>query len=214
MSVIDVVLIGIGCWFVIKGLLVGFTGEVMSLISVIGGFYCSARFSVHFSEIFSSAFGISPFAARAAAMVAIFLGIFIVCMIIKRILRRILKEIRLTALDKIFGALAGFIKIYVISLAVLLASMIIAPISDDAWVRDSKVLVATAKTWPHVSPVLDSLGLLPDLAEIQERARDHIANTASRALFPTSDPEPEAESETEPEPEDPGIIDRAISIFR
>jgi hypothetical protein len=85
--------------------------------------------------------------------------------------------------DKAAGGFSGLVKLYVITLLVLVAGMIISPLTGDAWVRESRVLSVTAYTWPAVYPVLDGLGVLPDLAELQAEAKRYIIQQASGSIF-------------------------------
>lgn len=183
MSPLDIVLLALGCWFVVRGLFKGFSGEFFSLVSVVGGFYCATRFYTPLAAMLRDATGLSQFVSSAVAMGAIFLVIFIVCAAGQRVARGLIKATRLSWLDKIFGAAAGFLKVYVISLLTLVVGMVASPVTGDAWVRDSIALTAAAKTWPYVGPVFQDLGILPDLAQLQENARAYILKQASRSIF-------------------------------
>ena len=46
MNTTDLVLIVLGGYFIVRGLFRGLSGELLSLISVIGGFYCVFTFYV------------------------------------------------------------------------------------------------------------------------------------------------------------------------
>lgn len=183
MNVTDVALLVAGSYFIIRGAFKGFSGELLSLIGIIGGFYCSLTFYSPVAGFLSKQFGISTLASSAFTMLAIFMLIFSVCAISEKCAKKILKGTNLTWLDKFGGATAGFIKIYLISLLLLVAGMVMAPLSGDAWVRESRALVAAAKTWPYVYPLLDRVGVLPDLSELQAEAKEYIMQQASRSLF-------------------------------
>jgi hypothetical protein len=116
-------------------------------------------------------------------MLTIFFIVFAVCSLADKAIKKLLSGINLTWVDKAGGGLAGFVKLYVISLLVLVTGMIVSPVTGDAWVRESKVLIVTARTWPVVYPALDSLGVLPDLAELQREAKEYIIRQAAGSLF-------------------------------
>lgn len=182
MSVVDIALLAIGCFFIIKGLFKGLSGEVMSLVAVVGGFYCSLRWREPISDVISNTFGISGAGASIIAMLAVFLCVYIVCTVIHKVVRRVIKGTSLTWLDKMLGGLAGVLKIYVICVAVLIVGMLLAPVAGASWFESSRVLSATASTWPYVSPMLESVGISIDTDKLQEEARAFIMRGAARSL--------------------------------
>lgn len=182
MSVVDIALLAIGCFFIVKGLFKGLSGEVMSLAAVIGGFYCSLRWREPISDVISNTFGISGTGASIIAMLAVFLCVYIVCAVIRRLLRRVIKVTSLTWLDKALGAAAGLLKIYVVCVAVLIVGMLIAPVAGTSWFESSSVLSATASTWPYVSPMLESVGISIDTDKLQEEARGFIMRGVGQNL--------------------------------
>ncbi len=183
MNVVDIALLALGSYFVIRGLFRGLSGECFSLISIVGGFYCSLTFYTPLAGFLTAHLGVTHLASSAFSMLAIFLTIYAACALLQKGLRTILRGTSLTWLDKTLGAFAGFAKIYLIALVLLVAGMVASPVAGDAWVQDSKALIAAAKTWPYVYPLLDRIGILPDLAELQREAQDYILEQASRSLF-------------------------------
>jgi membrane protein required for colicin V production len=195
MNVTDVCLLLLGGFFIVRGIIRGFSGELISLISVVGGVYCALKFYPPLSAVLMKKFGLSLFSSGAAAMLGLFLLVFFSCAMLDKGLKRILTGTSLSGTDKMFGAIAGFIKIYMISLSLLIGGMILSPVTGDAWVSESSMLIATAKTWPVVSPILEGAGLLPDLSDLQREARRYIMRQASRRLFGTEGEEDEMGSD-------------------
>ena len=183
MNVTDVFILLLGSYFIIRGIFRGFSGEVFSLISIFGGFYCALSFYPPIADLLTKYLGINTLASSAFSMLLIFMLIFAVFTWIDKGIKKFLKGTRMSWIDKFFGALAGLVKIYVVALLLLLMGMILMPMAGDTWVRDSKTLIATAKTWPIVYPLLDEAGLIPDLAAIQQEAKDYIMRQAERRLF-------------------------------
>ncbi|MDR1885609.1 MAG: CvpA family protein [Synergistaceae bacterium] len=184
MNLTDAILLLAGSFFVIRGIFKGFSGEALSLVGVLGGFYCALRFYASVSGALSENFGVSPSVADMASMAGVFGVIFTGCSLVDRWLKKMLTKTNLTWMDKTFGAVTGFLKVYVIALLLLVSGMLLAPVAGDAWVRESRVLIATARTWPIVYPILDRAGMLPDLAELQQDAKEYVLEQASRSLFP------------------------------
>lgn len=182
MNAADLILIALGAFFVIRGLFKGLTGEVLSLLSAIGGFYCSMRFYEPLASLIEGAVGVSPLAANAVAMIAIFLAIFLLCMVANKTLKAVLRGTHLTWLDKIIGAFSGLVKIYVVTIVLLIAGMMVSPMTGDEWMRGSKVMTVAARTWPFVTRLLEGFGIMPDIDRLRDAAREHIARQASQDL--------------------------------
>jgi membrane protein required for colicin V production len=183
MNIADLALMIAGAFLVIRGLFKGASGEIFSLLSIIGGFFCATKFYAPAARMMSGNLGLNHLIATGLSMLVIFLVINIVCAVADKLIKKILAITNLSLADKLGGAFLGLLKIYVIALFVLVAGMIISPVTGDAWARDSKALTAAARTWPLIYPLLDGIGLLPDLAELQKEARGYIIKQAAGSLF-------------------------------
>lgn len=182
MNPLDGLLLAVGAFFVIRGLFRGLSGVLFSLIGLIGSMYCSFRFYPPLSAGITRFFGISPLFASAVAMFAIFFGIFFICALLERGLKRMIRFTNLTVTDKIAGGLAGFFITYSLALFLFVVGVLLSPFTGDAWVRDSKALSVVAQTWYVAYPALDRIGILPNLAELQEEAKRRLEEEAARSL--------------------------------
>lgn len=178
MNTTDLVLIVLGGYFIVRGLFRGLSGELLSLISVIGGFYCALTFYVRMAKILSRALELPPLVATPLAMTGIFVLVYVATSVVERFARKLLRATRLTWMDKLAGGVAGFIKSYLIALLLLVGGMILAPVTGDAWVKESEALRITAKTWPFIYPLLDRMGVLPNVESLQEEAASYIQKQA------------------------------------
>lgn len=183
MNITDVVLIALGSWFMIRGVLKGLSGQLLSLASIVGGFFLSMRFHGDLASLLSDNFDLSPVVAKGISIAAIFIAIALICAIVGRLIKRALSSVELGWLDKTVGAAFGLIKIYLITLAVMFVGMLTSPIVGSGWYEDSRVVTAVSKTVPYVSPILDKLGLLPDLSAIQTSFSDLIREQAQKSIF-------------------------------
>jgi uncharacterized membrane protein required for colicin V production len=174
MSIADIAILALGSYFVIRGLFRGLSGEIFSLISVVGGFYCSLTFYAPLANMLAEKLGISRLAGSAFSMLAIFLTICAVCGVAQKGLKTVLRGTNLTWLDKTLGACAGFVKIYLISLVLLTAGAVFSPVAGDDWMRNSKMLTAAAETWPYINPLLGRVGILPYVNDLQSEADKYI----------------------------------------
>lgn len=201
MNATDIALLCLGSYFVIRGLFKGFSGELISLVSVIGGFCCALLFCTPISDLLSEKLDVTPLITTPVTMVGIFCVIFALCAYIDKLVKRLIKGTHLTGVDKAFGALAGFLKIYVIALLLLVAGTIVSPLTGDAWIRESRALVAVDGTWPILYPALDHLGVLPDLATLQQEARIYVTRQAANRLFGPEDAGDERRDDRPPQPD-------------
>ena len=182
-TAVDIVLLAAGVFFLVRGLMKGFSGEVFSLVGTIGGFFCAIRFYDPFADIIIERFGASVLAATIISMLAIFFTIFFGCSLLDFVIKKIIVKTNLTVTDKFLGGVVGLIKMYFLALTVLIAGTITTPITGDAWMKSSRVMSITMVTWPFVSPLLEQSGLMPDLVAIQEQARDYIYRHAESVLL-------------------------------
>jgi membrane protein required for colicin V production len=181
MNSVDIALLVAGVFFVVRGIMKGITGEVISLIGTAGGFFCSVKFYVPFAGILMTNFGMSAVTATILSMLAIFFVIFFGSAMIETLVKKVVKKTSLTVTDKTLGALVGLFKAYVIALLVLMGGFVVQPLAGDAWIQKSIVLSAVAITWPVASDLLGKAGLLPDIDAIQEQAREYIIRRAGFA---------------------------------
>ena len=186
MTAVDIVLLMAGAFFVVRGLMKGLSGEFFSLVGTLGGFACSIRFYDPFAGILIEKFGASIIIATILSMLVIFFVIFFGCSLLDTVIKKIISKTNLTFTDKFFGGAVGFIKMYFLTLIVLIAGAIVTPMTGDAWMKNSRVLSVTSITWPFVSPLLERTGLMPDVTAIQEQAREYIIRQAGSVLTGTS----------------------------
>ena len=183
MTAVDIILLAAGVFFLVRGIIKGLSGEVFSLVGTVGGFVCSIRFYDPFAEILIERFEASLLAATIISMLGIFFAIFFGCSLLDIVVKKIILKTNLTVTDKVLGGVVGFIKLYFLTLIVLIAGAITAPMTGDSWMKNSRVLSATSVTLPFVSPLLEQSGLMPDLAALQEQARDYIYRHAESVMI-------------------------------
>ncbi|MDR1965097.1 MAG: CvpA family protein [Synergistaceae bacterium] len=185
-NVTDIALIVVGAFFVVRGVMRGISGEIISLLSTAGGFYCAMRFYGPAAGILVERLGLSQLVATILTMLAIFFAIFFGCFLLEWSVKKVIEKTKLTSTDKMLGAVVGFAKLYIIAIMLLIAGIILAPMASDGWVRGSRILTLTAKTWPFVQPVLDKAGLIPDMAAIQAEAKEYVLRQAESGIFNSS----------------------------
>jgi membrane protein required for colicin V production len=186
LSVIDIVLLLVGLFFIVRGLMRGFSGEIISLVGTAGGFACAIRFYDPFAAILTQKFGMSVLLSTILSMLAIFFLIFFGCALLETCIKKIISKTSLTATDKFLGAFVGLAKMYIIALLVFIGGVITSPMLGDEWMKESRVLSVSSATWPLISPLLDKAGILPDITAIQNEAKEYILRQAGQTFSDAS----------------------------
>jgi uncharacterized membrane protein required for colicin V production len=190
MSVIDITMLCVGVFFVVRGILRGLSGEIISLFGTVGGFICAIKFYGPLENLLMERLGLSVLAATIASMLAIFLAIFFGCSLLESGVKKIISKTSLTSTDKFLGACVGLIKLYIITLFVLVGGEILAPVTGGAWdkaLSESRVMTVAIFTWPLVSPALERTGMIPDIGAIQDRAIDYLMKQSAGTVPGDSD---------------------------
>lgn len=182
MSVLDILLIAIGAYLIVRGLMRGFAGEFFSLLGAIGSFYCSMAFNAPFSRFLSEKLNLNPLISATVAIVAIFLAVLFLCEIAGKQLKRLLKATNLSKADTVLGGVTGFLKFSVLVFTLLIIAVIVVPLTGNGWVRDSKVLTTAAQILPVVYPPLEERGLVPNLEELRRDAIEFISKQSLLAI--------------------------------
>ena len=97
--------------FALKGLFSGFTGEIFSLIGLVGGIYLGLTRSAPVGDVIQSWFPtISPSLSHIIAIAIVFFAVCIVCAIIGRLFKALLSFVALGSLDRLCGLVLGAVK--------------------------------------------------------------------------------------------------------
>jgi membrane protein required for colicin V production len=187
MSVVDIILLAVGLFFVVRGLMRGFAGEIISLCGITGGFVCSIRFYGPFEAILIEKLGTSVVVSTILSMLAIFFAIFFSCAFLEVCVKKVISKTNLTVTDKFLGATMGLIKMYIVTLLVFIGGVTVSPMTGDEWMKDSQVLFVSGVTWPLVRPLLEHVGMLPNIESIQNEARDYVMRQAGKTLLGASE---------------------------
>ena len=110
MNVIDVVVFIILTYGVLRGLNKGFVIEISGILAFALGLIGAFKFSNLGSKIFSNLIDWNPKAIQLVCFIALFLIISYLISLMAKMITKTLKFIALGWLNRIFGALFGFIK--------------------------------------------------------------------------------------------------------
>ena len=150
MNPLDIVIVIIFCFCVIRGFFRGLIKEISSIIGVFVGYFLAYTYFEQAAEIIRKwEFIEDPSILNIVSFLCIFCAAFFVVSIIGVIIRYILKNIFLGWIDSTFGGVFGFVK------ATLISSVLL--ISLATFLPKESTLVKESFLAPHVNIVADKM---------------------------------------------------------
>jgi membrane protein required for colicin V production len=137
MNRLDMVIIIITSYSLIRGFFRGLIKEFASILAVLGGFYAAYTYYMEVSKALAVA--LSRFDPSHASLISFFLifsAIFVGVSILGLVIKYLLNIAFLGLVDRMFGAGFGFVKAALISSVILIALTVFLPKSSDI-VRNS-----------------------------------------------------------------------------
>jgi membrane protein required for colicin V production len=145
---LDIGIVIIFGFFLVRGFFKGFVREIFSLIGFLGGFYGACTYYLETAKFLSK--WISPVAyLNIVSFVLIFLGVFILISLLGAAIKFLLDIVFLGWIDRVLGVLTGFIKGILIVSVLLMAFAIFFP----EW----KPLMATSTLAPKITIVAQKM---------------------------------------------------------
>ena len=150
-------------FFLYRGLVKGFSGEVIGLVGFFVASYCAWRFTEPAVELVSRYFGqnsLDPSIIAIICGVSIFFLVEIIFTIIGYILSMLVKVTQLSFTDHFFGMVIGLLKTCFIVLIVYAVIVSLPGVVPENWTKDSYAMKGASYVWPYVRDFLESRGLL------------------------------------------------------
>jgi uncharacterized membrane protein required for colicin V production len=175
--------IGAACvvaFFVVRGILRGLTGEIMSLLGLVASVVCSWTFSRSLADMILFHFpnwdrvileiiyrneaeyytggGWSRTVLELGCSIALFVAVSLVFAIAAKILRSVIKAADLTFWDHFLGAFLGAARALFMALLIYGGVTLFSSVIPSEWMRESAAMRITAVAWPPVLKVLREAG--------------------------------------------------------
>ena len=150
-------------FFLYRGLVKGFSGEVIGLVGFFVASYCSWRFTEPAVELVSRYLGqnsLDPSVVAIICGVSIFFIVEIIFTVIGYILSLLVKVTQLSFTDHFFGMVIGLLKTCFIVLIVYAVIVSLPGIVPENWIKDSYAMKGASYVWPYVRDFLEAHGLL------------------------------------------------------
>ncbi|MBR1657631.1 MAG: CvpA family protein [Synergistaceae bacterium] len=161
--IVDAVLGIILIFFLYRGLVNGFSGEVIGLVGFFVSTFCAWKFVDPAVELASRYINDPAFdrtILSLACALAIFFIVQIIFAVIGFILSFVVKVTKLSVTDHIFGMIVGLIKACFITILVYALLSSFPKIIPTDWLDESWFMKGASQVWPFIRDLLQEHGLI------------------------------------------------------
>jgi len=173
-SALDIFFIVLGCYFVIRGCMRGFVGEILTFAGFILGGYLSFRLSGPLGNTLAHSINTNKYAAQLLAIVIVWLGFSLLVAVLRRAMRGILRAVHLGGVDRVLGIFTGLLKTAIVIYVFLIGGLLLAPVKNPSWMTSSDTLRFAGRQWPAVRQVLVDFKLLSNASELPDGTLEQI----------------------------------------
>ena len=161
--IVDCVLGIILIFFLYRGLINGFSGEVIGLVGFFVSTFCAWKFCDPAAEL-AMRYINDPNLDRNMLSLVCSLGIFftvqIIFAVISLILSYVVKVTRLSVTDHVFGMIVGFLKAAFITVIVYALLSSFPKLIPTEWMSQSWFMKGASFVWPPVRDLLQEHGII------------------------------------------------------
>ena len=158
--IFDVAMACVLAFFAVRGLIRGFSGEVVELAGLFVALSCSWPLAQPAAACILEYFpDWSPRLVSLGCTVAIFFGVMLVFALINKLVYLIVRAADLSLIDHSMGVLIGALKTACLVLF-LYGALTSFPILPLGWMGESYTMRGAAAVWPPVQKLLERYGLL------------------------------------------------------
>lgn len=161
--IVDAVLGIILIFFLYRGLVNGFSGEVIGLVGFFVSTFCAWKFCDPAVELATRYINDPAFDRNILSLVcslAIFFIVQIIFAVISFILSWVVKVTQLSMTDHIFGMVVGFLKAAFITLIVYALLSSFPKMIPTGWMSESWFMKGASYVWPPLRDLLQEHGII------------------------------------------------------
>ena len=150
-------------FFLYRGLVKGFSGEIIGLVGFFAGTYCAWKFTEPAVALVYQYLGkdlLDPSVISIMCGIAIFFIVEILFTIISIILSYMVKVTQLSFTDHFFGMIIGLLKTAFIILVVYAVLATFPGFVPESWTKDSYAMKGASYVWPYVRDFLQTKGII------------------------------------------------------
>ncbi|MCL2010943.1 MAG: CvpA family protein [Synergistaceae bacterium] len=146
-------------FFVTRGAMRGFTGEIVSLLGLAASVFCGWTFAGPMSTVVLRYFPEwNPGITELACAVAIFMFVSLTFAAVAEFMRLLVKVAKLTFLDHVMGAVSGAVRVFIMLLFIYGAVSIFSPVVPSDWMKNSVAMKGVSAAWPSILRVMTDNG--------------------------------------------------------
>jgi len=147
-------------FFVVRGVMRGLTGEIISLLGLIASVLCGWTFAKPMSAAVLNYFPTwNPTVTELACAVVAFMCVSLAFAVVNTIMKAVVKAANLKFLDHVMGAISGAARAFIVVLFIYGVVSLFPPIPSE-WMEDSVAMKGASVVWPTVFKVLTDNGWL------------------------------------------------------
>ncbi|MBR0249907.1 MAG: CvpA family protein [Synergistaceae bacterium] len=161
--IVDAVIGIVFIFFLWRGLVRGFSGEIIGLVGLFAGVFCAWKFLDPATDLAMRYLGntsIDRTAVSLVCAVAIFFTVEIIFAIIGWVLSMLVQVTQLSVTDHFFGMFIGLLKTCFVILFIYGVAETFSPVLPSDWMKESYTMKAAAHVWPFVRDFLQSHNIL------------------------------------------------------
>ncbi|MBQ7155624.1 MAG: CvpA family protein [Synergistaceae bacterium] len=154
--------------FLYRGILRGFSGEIIGLVGFFVGLFCSWKFSdaaVVLALRYMGDFGMDRSILSLMCSLVIFFAVEIIFGIVGWILSYLVKVTKLSFTDHFMGAVIGILKTAAITLCIYGVLATFSNVIPSEWSEESYAMKGASYVWPYARDFLESHGII-DFSEL------------------------------------------------
>lgn len=153
MNLLDIIIIVVMVFFLVKGLLIGFFREVAFLAGIILGIWLGIRFMPELSSMIKTQFDSVPLLPLISFAV-IFLSTLIVCYILGWGLSLLLKKVKLKWIDRGLGAGLAIVQGIILTYLVIIILTFFTPFKTPSLLSDSKLAPYVTSSYQAIVQII------------------------------------------------------------
>jgi len=146
-------------FFVVRGVIRGLTGEIVSLLGLVASVLCGWSFAAPMSVEVQKYFPTwGPTVTELVCSIVIFMCVSLAFAVISKIVQALVKAAKLTFLDHAMGAFTGGLRTFVLVLFIYGVVSIFSPLIPSEWMKSSVTMKGVSVVWPTVFKIMTDNG--------------------------------------------------------
>ncbi|MBQ4470627.1 MAG: CvpA family protein [Synergistaceae bacterium] len=161
--IVDIIICVILLFFLYRGFVRGFSGEIIGFVGLFVAIFCAWNFLDPAVDLVFKHFSHPALDRNIVSLicaVAIFFTVEIIFGIIGLILSYVVRVTSLSLMDHFFGMVIGALKAGFIIMAIYAVLITFSPLIPTDWMKESYTMQGAETVWPYVRDFMQSKGLL------------------------------------------------------